>query len=78
MVEKLVVYSASDCIWCKKEKEWLKENKIDFIEKDVSDKKNAKEMMEKSGQMGTPVSILGDEIVVGFDQDKLSEILKIK
>ena len=33
------------------------------------------EMIRKSGQMGVPVIIIGDEIVVGFDVELLQEKL---
>ena len=32
-------------------------------------------MVEKSGQMGVPVIIIGDDIVVGFNQGKIDELL---
>ena len=74
---KPIIYTSPQCTWCHKEKEWLKENKVAFTEKDVTNKKNAKEMMEKSGQTATPVTIIGDEIIVGFDEEKLKKLLKL-
>jgi len=32
-------------------------------------------MVQKSGQMGVPVIIVGDDIIVGFNQGKLDEVL---
>jgi glutaredoxin len=32
-------------------------------------------MVEKSGQMGVPVIIIGDDIVVGFNQGRIDEML---
>jgi len=32
-------------------------------------------MMEKSGQLGVPVILVDDEIVVGFNQSKLDKLL---
>ena len=37
--------------------------------------KKAKEMIQKSGQMGVPVIMVGDQIVVGFNRPKLDELL---
>jgi len=34
-------------------------------------------MVQKSGQMAVPVIDVGGEIVVGFDKDKLSELLGV-
>ena len=39
------------------------------------DRDKAKEMIQKSGQMGVPVIIIDNEIVVGFQQAKLDELL---
>lgn len=41
----------------------------------AADRDKAREMIEKSKQMGVPVIIIGDEIVVGFNQAKLDELL---
>lgn len=32
-------------------------------------------MIQKSGQMAVPVIIIGDEIIVGFDQAKIDKTL---
>jgi len=41
----------------------------------AGDKRKAKEMIQKSGQMGVPVIIIDGEIVVGFNQTRLDELL---
>ena len=41
----------------------------------AADRDAAREMIEKSKQMGVPVIIIDDEVVVGFDQAKLDELL---
>jgi hypothetical protein len=41
----------------------------------AGDRAAAKEMIEKSKQMGVPVTIIDDEIVVGFNQAKIDELL---
>jgi len=60
-------------------KDYLSDNKIEFIEKDVAaDEKARAEMTEKSNQMGVPVITVDDEVVVGFDKEKLAKLLDIK
>ena len=73
----VTVYTTETCPWCKKVKEFLKANKVAFKEKDASDEKVAKELVEKSGQMGVPVTLAGGEVIVGFDEDKLKKALKL-
>jgi len=41
----------------------------------AKEREKAKEMIQKSGQMGVPVIIVSDEIVVGFNQTKLDDLL---
>ncbi len=75
---KVKVYSAPTCPWCNKVKEWLKEQKIEFEEIDVSiDIDSARTMVEKTGQMGVPVIEIDEQFVVGFDVNKLKQLLKI-
>ncbi len=40
------------------------------------DRNSAEEMIAKSKQMGVPVIIVDDQVVVGFNQSKLDELLK--
>ncbi|MBI2140832.1 glutathione S-transferase N-terminal domain-containing protein [Candidatus Woesearchaeota archaeon] len=75
---KVKVYSTPTCPWCKKTKEFLKENSIPYQDVNVAgDQKAAEEMFKKSGQMGVPVTDIDGQIVVGFDKPKLKELLKI-
>jgi glutaredoxin len=39
------------------------------------DKDKAKEMIQKSGQMGVPVITVDSEVVVGFNQVQLDKLL---
>jgi glutaredoxin 3 len=61
-------------------KEYLSENKIPFQEKNVAvDRDAAEEMIEKTKQLGVPVTIIDDkDIIIGFNQAKLDELLGLK
>ena len=73
------VYTTATCSWCKKTKEWLKDNKIEYEEFDVgTDKEKGKEMIDKSGQMGVPVLDINGTIIVGYDVDKMKQALKME
>ncbi len=66
-------------MYCKMAKDFFKENNIAYTEHDVAaDSKAREEMIEKSGQMGVPVISIGTETIVGFDRDRLAELLGIK
>jgi glutaredoxin-like YruB-family protein len=72
------VFSTPTCPYCVTLKEFFKEHNIEFEDIDVSqDEKARDEMIEKSGQMGVPVVDINGEIVVGFDKEKISQLLKL-
>lgn len=74
--KKVVVYSTPTCPYCKRVKDYLTQKKIAFADVDVStDREKAKEMIQKSKQMGVPVVIIDSEVVVGFNQAKLDSLL---
>ena len=76
---KIIVYGTAACPWCEKVKDFLKEKNVEFEYIDVGDdKEKAKEMIDKSKQMGVPVIDIDGEIIVGFDVNKLKELLKIE
>ncbi len=72
------IYSTEWCHFCKEAKKFFKENNVKFEEIDVGkDQAAAKEMVEKSGQMGVPVIDIDGTIIVGFDRTKIKKALKI-
>ena len=73
------VYSTPACPYCSQAKQFLKEHKIAYEDINVAeDREKAKEMVEKSGQMGVPVIEIGNEIIVGFDREAIKKALKIE
>lgn len=77
---EITIYSTPTCGYCKLAKEFFVKNDVAFTEIDVSvDQDKAKEMVEKTGQMGVPVIIVDndgkEEVIVGFDQARIEEII---
>ena len=78
-MQKVTIYTTPTCAYCKMTKAFFKEHNVAYEEKDVAnDHALAEEMVKKSGQMAVPVIDIDGQIVVGFDQPKLSELLHIK
>ena len=70
------VFSTPTCPWCHRAKDYFKSKKVAFKDFDVSvDEKARAEMVEKSGQMGVPVIMIGDKVIVGFDKEAIDEAL---
>lgn len=75
---KVIVYSAEWCPWCHKVMDFLKENKVEYEERNVDNPDYAKEAVDKSGQGGIPVTDIDGQIIVGFDMKKIKELLKLE
>lgn len=78
MSKSVIVYVADWCPWCHRVTDFLKKHKIKFKECDVDDEKYAEECMKKSGQTSIPVIDIDGKILVGFDESKIKEFLKLK
>ena len=75
---QVTIYSTPTCHFCHAAKDFFTANNIKFTDYNVgTDLAKRKEMIEKSGQMGVPVIYVGDEMIVGFDEERLRELLKI-
>ena len=78
-MKKVTIYSTPTCHYCNLAKEYFDENKVQYEAFDVaSNLDKRKEMMEKSGQLGVPVILVDDEVIVGFDKSRLAQMLDIK
>ena len=79
MDKKITIYSTPTCPYCIRAKQFLKDNNIAFEDFDVSaNHDKAKEMIDKSGQMGVPVLDIDGQIIVGFDKEKIKSALGLK
>lgn len=57
-------------------KDFFKENNVEFTEHDVAaDTEKRQEMIDMTGQMGVPVIQIDDDVIIGYDEDKLKELL---
>jgi len=73
---KIKIYSTPQCHFCHMLKDYLNERGIEYEDVDVSkDRSAAEEMVEKTGQMGVPVTDIEGDIVIGFDVPKLEEAI---
>lgn len=73
----ITLYSTPSCTYCRKAKDYFRENHVPFTEYDVSrDQRRADEMVRKSGQMGVPVIDVNGRIIVGFNQPEIEKALR--
>ncbi len=73
------IYTTPTCAYCHAEKEFFKAHNIEFQEFDVfADTKAREEMINKTGQLGVPVTDIDGKIIIGFDRGKISQLLGIR
>ncbi len=75
-MKNVTIYSTPTCHFCHMAKDFFKANNVAYTEYDVmSNLEKRKEMVSKSGQMGVPVIIIDDKLVVGFDKPQIAKML---
>ena len=73
------IYTTPACQYCKQVKEYFAEHNVEYTEHDVStDAEKRTEMIQKSGQMGVPVVLVGEDMMIGFNEEKLAGMLGIE
>ena len=78
-MHKVEIYSTATCHFCHMAKDFFTAHSVPFTDYNVGvDTAKRAEAVQKSGQMGVPVIVVdGKDVVVGFDQDRLSSLLGI-
>lgn len=75
-MEKVTIYSTPTCHFCHAAKEFFAENDVAFEDFNVAeDQTKRQEMVEMTGQLGVPVIRIGDDVIVGFDEAKIRQLL---
>lgn len=62
-------------MFCSKVKEYLSQKGVKYTERDISGDETAIDELKKLGVMTTPVTLIDGEMVVGFDIEKLDQLL---
>ena len=79
MNKHVTIYSTPTCHFCHMAKEFFTEKNVAYTAYDVaSDAEKRQEMIKLTGQLGGPVIVVGGDIMVGFDRQKLAAKLGIE
>ncbi len=77
-MKNVTIYSTPNCTYCKMTKDFFVKHNITFTEHDVAaDASKRAEMIERSEQMGVPVTVIDDSVIIGFDEGALKQLLDI-
>ncbi|HNX18408.1 MAG TPA: FAD-dependent oxidoreductase [Methanoregula sp.] len=71
----VIVYSTKNCPYCRMAKAFLDKQGVKYTAVDVgADADAARKMIALSGQRGVPVITVDDEVIVGFDSERLNSL----
>ena len=74
--KEVLIYSTPACHYCQMAKAFFQNNGVQYQDFNVAaDAEKRQEMIEMTGQMGVPVIKIGDEILVGFSEGKIREMI---
>jgi glutaredoxin len=74
---KIIVYTQPDSLPCEATKLFLRHRKAKFEERSIeADEGVVRELQEKYNSQSTPTVVIDDQIVIGFDPERIDELLE--
>ena len=73
---KVVMYSTSSCVYCKKARKYFNKNNIPFTDYNIQKNARAKSEYVKMGARGVPVILVGNKRLNGFSIKGFESIYK--
>ncbi len=74
-MKNVIVFTTSTWPHCKTAKEFLSQNKIHYVEKNISVDQEARKEMLKLNSTGVPTFLIGEDVVIGLDKDKILSLV---
>jgi glutaredoxin 3 len=77
-MQNVTIYTTPTCHFCQMAKEFFAEKNVQYTAYDVTvDPGKREEMIQMTGQLGVPVIVIGEQVMVGFDRAKIADKLGI-
>jgi glutaredoxin-like YruB-family protein len=76
--KKVIVFSTNWCAYCKQVKAYLASKDVAYVEQNIeSDEAANREYLQYAGGQfrGVPLTVIGDEVLLGFDRHSIDEAL---
>ena len=74
---KIIVFTQSDSLPCEAVKLFLRDRGAKYEERSVEgDEGVVRELKEKYNSGSTPTLVIGDEVLIGFDPERIDELLE--
>jgi glutaredoxin-like YruB-family protein len=73
---EVIMYATTWCPYCKQSREFFQRHGIQYVEYDVERDADAYRENRRLGGGGVPMIVVGDEVVAGFNQQRLTQLLE--
>jgi len=70
-----IVYSSTNCTFCKQLKTYLTEQNISFEERNIDQNDAYGEELSRLGIMSVPLTLIGDKQILGFNPNRIKKAL---
>lgn len=70
-----IVYSSTNCSFCKQLKTYLTEQNISFEERNIDESEEYAQELHKLGIMSVPLTIIGEKQILGFNPNRIKKAL---
>jgi len=74
-MKDVTLLTTKTCSYCKMAKEFLVQNHIQFVEKDINFDSEARNELIKRNINDVPTFFIGDDVVIGLDKGKILELV---
>lgn len=75
-MKKIDIYTSESCSYCYAAKEYFKQKNISYMEHNITKDTASRKELINMGYRSVPLIIIGEERVVGFDKDKIENLLR--
>ena len=76
-MKKIEIYTSDTCIQCKKAKEYLQNNNIEFVEYNISSNEEFRRELIKKGYLSVPIIVVDNQDILGFDINRIKQLTGI-
>lgn len=76
-MDNVEIYTSETCHFCHAAKDFFDKNNVNYTEHNISKNMEARKDLMKKGIMSVPFMIINGEEMMGFDEQKVSNLLKL-
>lgn len=76
-MKKVEIYTSDTCIQCKKAKEYLQNNNIEFVEYNIYSNEEFRRELIKKGYLSVPIIVVDNQDILGFDVNRIKQLTGI-